>query len=144
MFRKDLACEQCNLCRFLSWFRLERFFSLEEALLWIMNSYFSKKQCFELSKVLIVEGIISRYKLMDWTGVDYCDVFISCLDSHSDGTHSLQSIHWWTVGALQNFSKSVWMKKKLIYIQDNKCSFLSIKSVHNIQGRIIRFSSGYF
>uniref|UniRef100_A0A671PUA9 Uncharacterized protein n=1 Tax=Sinocyclocheilus anshuiensis TaxID=1608454 RepID=A0A671PUA9_9TELE len=25
--------------------------------------------------------------------VDYCDVFISCLDSHSDGTHSLQSIH---------------------------------------------------
>ncbi len=27
--------------------------------------------------------------LMDWSGVDYCDVFISCLDSHSDGTHSL-------------------------------------------------------
>ncbi len=26
--------------------------------------------------------------------VDYCDVFISCLDSHSDGTHSLQRIHW--------------------------------------------------
>ncbi len=31
---------------------------------------------------------------MDWGCellVDYCDVFISCLDSHSDGTHSLQS-----------------------------------------------------
>ncbi len=27
-----------------------------------------------------------------WIRVDYC-VFISCLDSHSDGTHSLQSIH---------------------------------------------------
>ncbi len=26
--------------------------------------------------------------------VDYCDVFISCLDSDSDGTHSLQRIHW--------------------------------------------------
>ncbi len=26
--------------------------------------------------------------------VNYCDVFISCLDSHSDGTHSLQRIHW--------------------------------------------------
>ncbi len=25
--------------------------------------------------------------------VDYSDVFISCLNSHSDGTHSLQSIH---------------------------------------------------
>ncbi len=31
---------------------------------------------------------------MDWSGGDYCDVFVSCLDSHSDGTHSLQSIHW--------------------------------------------------
>ncbi len=28
---------------------------------------------------------------MDWSRVDYCDVFISVLDSHSDGTHSLQS-----------------------------------------------------
>ncbi len=28
---------------------------------------------------------------LDWCGllVDYSDVFISCLDSHSDGTHSL-------------------------------------------------------
>ncbi len=28
---------------------------------------------------------------LEWCGllVDYCDVFISCLDSHSDGTHSL-------------------------------------------------------
>ncbi len=30
---------------------------------------------------------------MDWSGVDYCDVFISFLDSYSDGTHSLQRIH---------------------------------------------------
>ncbi len=26
-------------------------------------------------------------------GLERCDVSISCLDSHSDGTHSLQSIH---------------------------------------------------
>ncbi len=25
--------------------------------------------------------------------VDYCDVFIRCLDSYSDGTHSLKRIH---------------------------------------------------
>ncbi len=33
---------------------------------------------------------------LEWCGilVDYCDVFISCLDSYSDGTHSLQRIHW--------------------------------------------------
>ncbi len=24
--------------------------------------------------------------------VDYCDVFISCLNSHYDGTHSLQRV----------------------------------------------------
>ncbi len=34
------------------------------------------------------------HELMDWSLVDYCDVFISCFDSHSDGTHSLQRIHW--------------------------------------------------
>ncbi len=50
--------------------------------------------------------------------VNYCDVFISCLDSHSDGTHSLQRIHWWANYIKLNFSKSVPMKKKLIYILD--------------------------
>ncbi len=38
-----------------------------------------------------------RCYLIDWSNVDYlwinCDVFISCLDSHSDGTHSLQRMH---------------------------------------------------
>ncbi len=50
-----------------------------------------------------------------WTGgllVDYCDVFISCLHSHSDGTHSLQSIHWWVSDVMLHFSKSVLMKKQ--------------------------------
>ncbi len=37
----------------------------------------------------------TRCQLMDWSGVDYCDVFISCLDSHSNGTHSLQRIVMW-------------------------------------------------
>ncbi len=45
--------------------------------------------------------------------VDYCDVFISCLDSHSDGTHSLQSIHCWASDEMWHFSKSVPMKKHL-------------------------------
>ncbi len=35
---------------------------------------------------------------MDWSHcgllVDYCDVFISSLDSHSDGIHSLQRTKW--------------------------------------------------
>ncbi len=44
--------------------------------------------------------------LMDWSGVDYCDVFNSSLDSHSDGTHSLQMIHCWASDAMLHFSKS--------------------------------------
>ncbi len=52
---------------------------------------------------------------LEWCGllVDYCDVFISCLDSHSDGTHSLQSIHCWASDAMTHFSK--W-RNKLINI----------------------------
>ncbi len=44
-----------------------------------------------------------------WTEVlvDYCDVFISGLDSHSDGTHSLLRIHWWASDAMLQFSNSV-------------------------------------
>ncbi len=51
---------------------------------------------------------------LEWCGllVDYCDVFISSLDSHSDGTHSLQRIHWWTSDVKLNFSKSFLMKKQ--------------------------------
>ncbi len=50
-----------------------------------MMDLFLKTHSFSLNKMLI-DGL-------EWCGllVDYCDVFISCLDSHSDGTHSLQS-----------------------------------------------------
>ncbi len=44
-----------------------------------------------------LEGVPAKRNGLEWCEllVDYYDVFISCLDSHSDGTHSLQSIHWW-------------------------------------------------
>ncbi len=35
--------------------------------------------------------------------MDYCDVFISCLKLHSDGTNSLQMIHWWVIDVMLNF-----------------------------------------
>ncbi len=44
--------------------------------------------------------------------VDYCEGFMSCLDSHSDGTHSLQRIQWRASDAMLNFSKSVQMNKQ--------------------------------
>ncbi len=42
--------------------------------------------------IIVIEKNIEIFFSIPY--VDYCDVFISCLDSHSDGTHSLQRIHW--------------------------------------------------
>ncbi len=63
--------------------------------------YFSQKQCLEikLNCLLLQTCSVLLQKMLnvkEWCGllVDYCDVFISCLDSHSDGTYSLQRIHW--------------------------------------------------
>ncbi len=50
--------------------------------------------------------LFTSQDVTDILDVDLCDVFISCLDSHSDGTHSLQR------NVMLNFSKSVLMKKQ--------------------------------
>ncbi len=47
----------------------------------------------------------SLHKMLIHGFVDYGDDFISCLDSHSDGTQSLQSIHWWASDVIINLSK---------------------------------------
>ncbi len=101
--------------------------SLEEALLWTMNSIWVRSDglwknknalmiCFlqtqfSLHKILI-DGLQSCGLL-----VDCCDVFISCLDSQSDGTHSLQSIHWWACNVKCFCSPNLfWWRNKLNYI----------------------------
>jgi len=65
--------------------------------LWIMDIKFKylnggfvyyKHATFYFTKILI--DALESCGLL----VDKSDVFISCLDSHSDGTHSLQRIHW--------------------------------------------------
>ncbi len=55
---------------------------------------------------------------MDWGSVDclWIIVFISCLDSPSDGTHSLQRIYWWASDVMHNFSKICSDKKQPVYI----------------------------
>ncbi len=50
----------------------------------LMDFLFTSMQFFTLIDGLELLGSL----------VDYCDVFISCSNSHSDGTHSLQRIHW--------------------------------------------------
>ncbi len=89
-----------DLCIFLS-FSEETAFRLSTHILARSNSLKLKNSN---------DGLVSykhaAFPLMDCSGVDYCDVFISCLDSHSDGTHSLQSIHWWASDVMLHFSKS--------------------------------------
>ncbi len=77
-----------------------------------MDSDFSWKQRFEVKMSWWICFSFCLLQMLtdglEWCGllVDYCDVFISCLDSHSDGTHSLQSIHCWDSDAVTHFSKS--------------------------------------
>ncbi len=74
----------------------------------------------------------------EWCGLLWC--FISCLDSHSDGTHSLQMIQC-VSDVMLNFSKSVpmkkqtqihigWPKGKYIF---SKCSFLVNYSLNKLK-----------
>ncbi len=59
-----------------------------------LDGFVSYKHCF-----------LSSQDINWWTGVVWIIVmFLS--DSHSDGTHSLQSIHWWDTDEMLHFSKS--------------------------------------
>ncbi len=66
---------------------------------------------FSLHEMLIVG--LELYELL----VDYCDVFINCLDSHSDGRHSLQRIHWWAIDVMLNVSKS-WIAWGYVHFEE--------------------------
>ncbi len=54
--------------------------------------------------------------------------------SHSDGTHSLQMIHWWASDGMLNFSKSEepksatsWMVSRCHCSHDNEANFITLK-----------------
>ncbi len=69
---------------------------------------------FQKAMQLLASQDINWWTGVVWCGllVDYCDVFSRCLDSHSDGTHSLLRIHWWASDGMLHFSKSVQMKRQ--------------------------------
>ncbi len=53
------------------------------------SQYYEKRSC-----ILVGSNGLKLKMLIDWRRVDYCVVAFSRLNSHSDGTHSLQRIHW--------------------------------------------------
>ncbi len=60
----------------------------EKAIILIGGLHFSWSNSLKLKMFLIIDGLEFCQLL-----VDCCDVFISCVDSHSNGTHSLRRIH---------------------------------------------------
>ncbi len=48
--------------------------------------------------------LLSSQDVNWWTGVVWIIVMF-LVDTDSDGTHSLQSIHWWDTDAMLHFSK---------------------------------------
>ncbi len=95
----------------------------QEMNFFIMDSYFGQTWWFEnalmLDLFLANTQLFSSQDMNWWTGVvwitvDFCEVFISCLDSHSDGTHSLQSIHWWASDGMIITPELFWWRNKLI------------------------------
>ncbi len=96
-------------------------FSTRGSVIMDYGAYFGQKQRFnQFNDRFLFHTNISllRHKILidrlELCGLlaDYCDVFISCLDSHSDGTHSLHRSHWWASDVMLYFSKSVLMKKQ--------------------------------
>ncbi len=103
---------------------LETFWAIFTCKLCLIWAYFSpdsdKKaiQSFEVKKHIYDEFVCS-FSLHDinwWTGVIFVDVFISYLDSHSEGTHSLQRIHWWASDVKLFFFFMSSDEETLIYI----------------------------
>ncbi len=59
---------------------------------------------------------VLSYIFVPWSGANYCGVFISCFDSHSDGTHSLQRIHWWASDVTLLFFFQICSNKQIGWI----------------------------
>ncbi len=85
------------VCQLKKWLIKKGIALLKEALLWYLDWYIGLKPWFTLVMWIII--------------IDYCDVFISCLDSHSDGTHS-QHCHRWASDVMLNISKSILIAKQ--------------------------------
>ncbi len=81
---------------------------------------------------------------LEWCGLLWC--FISCLDSHYDGTHSLQSIHCWETDEMLHFSKSdeetnsatSWISQRWV-IFFSKCLFLGNYSFSIFQKYVLKW-----
>ncbi len=97
-----------NTLSIIHWFQLKYKSSIHNIVFSIDKVVLSESG----EKLAQIKHLLQVKTVQNWSGVDYCDAFISCLDSHSDGTHSLQRIRCWTSDVMLHFSKSALMKKQ--------------------------------
>ncbi len=113
-----------------------------------MDFYFGQKWLFTVKSILMMDLFFANNQLftsqdINWrTGVVWitCDVFISCLNSHSDGTHSLQMIHWWASDAMLHCPN---MMKKRIHLYHGLPQVESILCRFSFLGELFFFYSVY-
>ncbi len=126
----------CLICAYFCPDSDEITFSLEKAILWIEDSYFSRKQWFKFTDILMMDFVsynTTSFTSADinwWIGVVWttCGVLWWFYNifyySHSDGTHSLQRICWWANDVMLNVFKSVLMKKQThLFSEESTFSF---------------------
>ncbi len=91
---KTLAYKLCLICAYfwISWFRLDNLLTGESN---IMIKYFSWKQHFEIKNILMMNILQTQSFSIHKTLIDRLEsCFYPLFELHSDGTHSLQGIHW--------------------------------------------------
>ncbi len=75
-----------------------------------MDSYFDKKCQLRVLNIIKMDLLLKTWnvwRLKTLTdGLEWCGLFLSAVWTHSDGTHSLQSIHLWASKGMTHFSKS--------------------------------------
>ncbi len=75
----------------------------------LLSSHIKIHQYICLEVYLTVNGAWSVHVFVYY---DSDNMMKRCLNSHSDGTHSVQKIHWWASDVILNFIKSVLLKKQ--------------------------------
>ncbi len=128
MFRPVLGCKRCLIHAYFSPDPEQMAFSLEEATLW--THILARSNSLKLNRLnygFVTNSFCLLQMLTD--GLERCELlwcFISCLDSHSDGTHSLQSIHLWASDGYVSLNVLPWRNKRICIFN----SQLNFRSFH--------------
>ncbi len=130
LFCTVFASKLCLICADFSLYSDETTFSLEKAILWIEDSYFSQKQRFEVKWVLMMDLYLTNMQIFTshdvnwWTGVVWCgllwcfyQLFGLSFWRHPFTAEDPLVSKWCNATFLQ-----IWWRNKFLYISDDSKS----------------------